>query len=151
MGRKLVIQYCVTQQSTIPWYANRGIHYQDATKTVKDHFDAVEYFGNLKGKNEFWKYECIAQIGLHRYPGVFYGAHTLDHHPEMFDVPVGAKFNKLLAWSNRLMEPDVFTQIRDHFMLADIDQNLFRSAIRMPDCVALSTIAFSEICGTTAR
>lgn len=120
--------------------------YQGATKTVKSHFDAVEYFGNLKGKNEFRKYECIAQIGLHRFPGVFYGAHTLYHHPEMFDVSVNAKPEELLAWSKRLMESDEFIQIRDHFMLVDLEQNLFRSAIRMPDCIA--PIHYYVFCNT---
>ncbi|WP_458464588.1 hypothetical protein [Paenibacillus sp.] len=120
--------------------------YQGATKTVKAHFDAVEYFGNLKGKNEFRKYECIAQIGLHRFPGVFYGAHTLYHHPEMFDVPVDAKPEELLAWSKRLMELDDFTQLRARFMLIDLKHHLFRGAIRMPDCIV--PIHYYVFCNT---
>ena len=123
--------------------------YKDAAKHIKDHFDAVEYFGNLKGKNEFREYECIAQIGLHRFPGVFYGAQTLYHHPEMFDVAADASPDELLAWSNRLIESEDMAQLRDLFMLIDLEQNLFRSAIRMPDCI--TPVHYYVFCNTRSN
>lgn len=122
--------------------------YQDAKASFDDHFAATEHFGNIKGKNTFRNFRCIAQIGIHRYPAAYYAAQTLYHHPDMLTVTVASPPDELLAWSESILNSEELHQIRDHFLLVDLEQNLFRSMIRMPDCIA--PIHYYVFCSTLA-
>lgn len=122
--------------------------YQDAKASFADHFAAMEHFGNIKGKNTFRDFKCIAQIGVHRYPAAYYAAQTLYHHPEMLTVTVNSSPDELLAWSGSVLNSEELQRIRDHFLLVDIEQNLFRSKIRMPDCIV--PVHYYVFCSTLA-
>lgn len=109
--------------------------YKPAIKAAAKVFDSVEYFGNIKGKNTFRNYRCTAQIGLQRYSAEFYHAQTLYHHPELLTVIPAATADELFAWYESIKHSDAYQDIMDAFMLVDLEQNLFRSKIRMPDCI----------------
>lgn len=118
--------------------------YQHAKKSFDAHFDAVEHFGNIKGKNTFRDYKIIAQVGSHRYPNAYYAAHHLHQQPDLFPTAAELSAEERAAWSKSLLDNDDLASLRDSFMLVDLEQNLFR----MPDCI--EPIHYYVFCSTTA-
>lgn len=108
-------------------------------------FSIVGHFGALKGLNTYQNTTSIVQIGTNRYPDGVYTLTAL--HNELYTskrimgkdgtkrmpraIKIKAATDKNCGkqgWMDR-----VSTEIRDRTILADIEQNLFRGAIRRAD------------------
>ena len=96
-----------------------------------------DYLGNLKGRNDFQDHLVFAQVGLNYKSPSYYLSILIEQNPDLR--------KKLLDPQNCQGEGDI--QIIEGYMnsetyksavvndlLADIEQNIFRSPIRNPSC-----------------
>lgn len=100
--------------------------------------EKYDWFGDIKGKNDYREEEYIAQVGLHRFPQSSYFMLELARFPQLAEtLPVTAvniegsyeeHSNAILAHIN---EATGYTQEAAYReILADLEQNLFRGIIR---------------------
>jgi hypothetical protein len=108
--------------------------YQNQCDRFKQEFERVDYFGNIRGKNEYRDCTEFVQVGLNRYPDINY--------------KLTALFNKLFSSSNEettivigknndeqtLTGLQLYDDVLLKELLVDIEQNIFRSKIRNIDC-----------------
>ena len=91
----------------------------------------TEHFGNIKGKNDYLDECCIAQVGLNQMQPVHYFTYMLARNEE-----VRNGFSGLTVEENCQQIKTILRDTKDceevmiSHVLADIDQNMFRSAIR---------------------
>lgn len=97
----------------------------------------TEHFNNIKGKNDYRNSRLIAQIGMNRLPGWYILSYYLSEHPqwkaELDRTPAMETHNAIIQ--KLVGDSDSFLDIISRFLLADIEQNMFRSAIRQSDFV----------------
>lgn len=121
--------------------------YKAAENAIRDSFSEVEHFGNLKGKNTFRDYQLLAQIGLHRFDNEYYIAQTLYHHPEFFSrLSSDVSSSEISMWCNSVKSSPEYTEVVNKHLIVDLVQNIFRSRIRMPDCI--EPIHYYVFCNT---
>jgi len=89
------------------------------------------HFGAIKGLNEYMDAKCIAQAGLNELQPVHYLAHMLarneGYRARLTGLSPEESFEQI---RNIMKETDNCAEIKTAQLLADIDQNMFRSAIR---------------------
>ncbi len=90
----------------------------------KRDFSSVQHFGNIKGRNDNRNATEIVQVGVNRFPYSIYEEQTA--------------FNLLSAMpenlcSIQIKSASVVTKTENRSLLEDIEQNIFRSAIRNPE------------------
>lgn len=94
--------------------------YQKIEPMLKNHFDIVNHFGNIKGKNDYRDKTNIVQIGLNRYSDLAYqlqaGYNALEKYQNQ-KVTIAAGKSKI-------------ENIMYNTILADVEQNLYRTKIR---------------------
>lgn len=106
--------------------------YQNIEKFfVRQEFENVEHFGNIKGRNDFREHRLLAQIGLHRCDPLFYLTYDLYSRRERLNQLLEMPDEQSCAYiediaSNKSSDPETMYAM----MLEDIEQNFFRSAIR---------------------
>lgn len=97
--------------------------YQKIEPILKKHFDIVDHFGYIKGKNNYRDKTDIVQIGLNRYSDLSYklqaGYNALEKYKDK-NITIAAGKTK----SDNVMYNTI---------LADIEQNLYRTKIRNAD------------------
>ncbi len=110
----------------------------------KNDFQFVEHFGDIKGGNQYRNETSIAQVGLNRYPDIEYKqiaylSKLLEHNYVNRNV-------------TRWIGNNAIENVMNLSLLADIEQNLFRSKIRNVDCtdsityiIFLNTNAYSKL------
>ena len=110
--------------------------YKNWEKQFKGSFRAVDHFGAIKGKNEYSESNCIVQVGLNVYADKEYLVHalmrdddTLQQFKGIGDHTEADKYIHEYIEKERKKIESISTRI----VLSDIEQNLFRSAIRVPD------------------
>ena len=92
--------------------------------------DHTAHFGDIKGRNSFNTATAIAQVGLNSLQPSQYLAHVLARNEDLRLTLVGKRHvetEKLLKQITRMNE---YREFRARHILADVDQCLFRSAIR---------------------
>ena len=94
----------------------------------KDYTPFIDYFGNIKGKNDYRSCANIIQIGLNRYPDLVYKIKT--EHNTLANVKTNKRCVVIIG--SNFAERVKSTMFRA--ILADIEQNLFRGKIRNADC-----------------
>ena len=98
-------------------------------------FKRVEHFGNIKGSNDYRDEHLIIQIGLNRCEPLYYEAYALYLDSQRIaQLPTmtqeqGADAIKLVTRASNTIE-----NLMNRLLLVDIEQNLYRSAIRKADC-----------------
>jgi len=104
-------------------------------KSVESYFKnaklKTEHFNNIKGKNDYRLARLIAQVGLNKMP-LWYGlAYYLDSHPEWRNelCEMGLAQTRE-AIQNVLNTDEELKEINARFLLTDLEQNMFRCAIR---------------------
>ena len=104
---------------------------QHEAKFRKAFKDRTEHFGNIKGFNKYEKEKCIAQVGLNQMQPVHYLVHMLARHEELRSTLVGLSLKDNDSRIRAILkETDNCAEVMISHVLADIDQNMFRSAIR---------------------
>lgn len=89
------------------------------------------HFGGIKGLNEYAEAACIAQVGLNEMQPVHYLVHMLARNDELRSRLIGLSPEESSEQILNIMtETDNCADVKVAHILADIDQNMFRSAIR---------------------
>ena len=112
---------------SLPYAIDAIFSFKDCSKTFKEHFAIYDYFGNIKGKNEYNQLSNLLQVGVFRYPDIVYS-----------DI---AGMN-ILQGNSKIVYKSMTTtafqvkckEMMYRYIAADIEQNLFRSKIRNADC-----------------
>ena len=91
------------------------------------------HFGDIKGKNEFKDATVIAQIGLNSLQPPQYLAHILARNKEMQQMFPGKSHEETEKMLEEIVKGETYLNFMTRYILADIDQCLFRSAIRQAD------------------
>ena len=91
----------------------------------------TEHFGNIKGSNKYADEKCIAQVGLNQMQPVHYLCHMLARHDDIRSKLIGLSAKESDTEITRILkETNNCSEVMIKHILADIDQNMFRSAIR---------------------
>ncbi len=94
----------------------------------------VNHFGNIKGSNEYKDARIVAQFGLFQFPPVYYLQLYLNKHPEEYAAIKTMKPLEAAQYLGQLQyQNSEYREIVDYSLMADIEQNFFRSKIRMAD------------------
>lgn len=142
-------------KDTVPDGMNYALFtYMDAEDQFKKVCGAsvCDHFGNIKGRNDFADLCHIAQVGMNRFPPAYYFMYLM-HLDQVkfgkdrswfsffkdlarFDLASGEKRNKHVSTMARQLgeESKLVYSIIFRFLIADIEQNLFRMKIRRNDC-----------------
>jgi len=108
----------------------------DSTEAVaKEHFSDTAHFGAIKGKNEFRNYSCIAQLGMFRFPESFYLTYFLWQNKQHLEAIKALDLEHTADYLKNLVKTQEYQITVSRFLLADLEQNMFRSTIRQSDSV----------------
>ncbi|MGN1182174.1 MAG: hypothetical protein ACI4SR_04135 [Faecalibacillus sp.] len=107
--------------------------YKEAEKKFRN-YNTVGHFGNLKGFNDYRECDCVVQIGLNRFPQLYYyqiqtlnGTTNLDEIKKLSHEEQIKRFSETIMNQSKGERTDYKVSF---FLLADLEQNIFRSAIR---------------------
>lgn len=106
--------------------------YKEVESRFEENFRNVGHFGNLKGFNDYNQCNTIAHIGLNRFPPLSYFLMYSMNYPEELDMIKGLSPEKAIkAFEKRLSNKrEITDSVMEYYILADLEQNIFRSAIR---------------------
>lgn len=93
----------------------------------------VAHFGDIRGKNDFTSETAFAQIGINRMQPVQYLVHVLARHEDMREDLAGREPESMYEQIQAIYQDDRYIEFMTAHVLADIDQCMFRSAIRNAD------------------
>lgn len=97
--------------------------YQAIEDKFKEHFKNVEHFGNIKGGNQYRDVNNICQVGMNRWPGLVYSLYASEID----------QYNHDYCWTNTICYSMEISELIANLLLADMEQNMFRSKIRNRD------------------
>lgn len=127
-----ILDYLKNQNDTME--SSALFTYKEVESRFMPHFPATAHFGNIKGRNDFRDFRSIVQVGLNRCPPIYYYLLALaQNKDEMNLLSKLSKQESLNYLTNILSDPKSNSEIMNGHLLADIEQNLFRSAIRNPE------------------
>lgn len=92
-----------------------------------------DYLGNLKGRNDFQEYNVFVQVGLNYRPPSYYLSILIEQDPKLRETLLSPEnFQNLgdVRIIEEFMESDTYKSAVLNDLLADIEQNIFRSRIR---------------------
>lgn len=121
--RNKYIDCIVNYIESLPHKCDVIFTYQKIEPALKKHSYTVNHFSNIKGKNDYRDKANIVQIGLNRYSDLAYklqsGYNALEkYHNKRITIAAGkSKINDVM----------------NSTILADIEQNLYRTKIRNAD------------------
>ena len=97
------------------------------------------HFGKIKGINEWRNEHHFVQFGLNRFPPMFYFLLSALIEEENCEPSIDMMIpfslppeKQVSAWS-KMLNPNVSNGVMDFCLLSDIEQNIYRSAIRNAD------------------
>lgn len=122
---KMIMEYIIT----LPVKYDVLFSYENIAHKLKDEFVQTDYFGNIKGKNKYRDYNNFVQIGLNRFSDLAYRLKTL--HISLANTV--SKNEVLMVVSKKAFEEKA-KQTMYHAIMSDIEQNIFRSKLRNPNC-----------------
>ena len=99
--------------------------YKSLQKPFQEHFNTVNYFGNIKGSNEYREATDIIQVGVNRFTSLAYQELTYFNR-----LATRQRHKKMV----KVIGPKAAEKTMNRAILEDIEQNAFRSAIRNHDC-----------------
>lgn len=88
------------------------------------------HFGDIKGKNQFIDATVITQVGLNSLQPPQYLAHVLARYDDLRLPLVGKSHKETQASLERILNCKEYQDFSSRHLLADVDQCLFRTAIR---------------------
>ncbi len=98
-----------------------------------------DYFGNLKGRNDFRSFTTFGQVGLFTKPESYYLSRALelglDGCPELIDSLAAMEIHQEnMFLIEKFLKSNAYLEFKNKDILVDIEQNVFRSKIRDNDC-----------------
>lgn len=109
--------------------------YESVEASAKEHFAATAHFGAIKGRNDFKDYTCIAQLGMFRFPESYYLTYFLWQNNAHLEAIKTLSIGETIDYLKELMKTQEYQITVNRFILADLEQNMFRCAIRQSDFV----------------
>lgn len=107
--------------------------YKEAEKKFRE-YNIVGHFGNLRGFNDYRECDCIVQVGLNRFPQLYYyQLQILNGTTNIDDIKRQSHEEQIKSFSEIIMKKTRYERTDykiSFFLLADLEQNIFRSAIR---------------------
>lgn len=95
--------------------------YKQLKTRLEQDFELVNWFGNIKGTNQYINRASIGQIGVNRYSDLVY---------VLYANEIGRFNDEDDTIIQRVYDTQTIAQIRCGQIVADIEQNLYRCAIR---------------------
>ena len=117
---KTIIEYIKSQ----PEHIDTVFTYKSISDKFMKDFKYVNWFGNIKGSNQYREETNICQVGLNRYPDLVY---------MLYVNSIGQINDAELCLINRIYGKETIDSVRCRMILADIEQNLYRCKIRNRD------------------
>ncbi|MBE7055839.1 MAG: hypothetical protein E7388_00150 [Ruminococcaceae bacterium] len=109
---------------SLPQNIDTVFTYKDISQKFENNFKNVNWFGNIKGSNQYRGVKHICQVGLHRYSELIY----------MLYANAINQFNDSdKTFNQRIYDMETIDNIRCNLIITDIEQNLFRCKIRNND------------------
>lgn len=108
----------------LPYSIDTLFTYKNIENDFREHFENVNHFGNIKGTNQYRNENNICQVGLNRYPELIY---------LLYANEIGRFNDTDKSIIKRIYGKEFIDRIRCQFILADIEQNIFRCKIRNVD------------------
>lgn len=119
-----LIQTIIDYIKALPLNIDTVFTYKDIEANFKNDFKNVEHLGNIKGRNDFRTVNNICQVGLNRMSELLYYLYA----NEIYYFNDNDK-----SLIKRIYDKETIDDIRCKMILADIEQNIFRSKIRNSD------------------
>ena len=92
----------------------------------------ADYFGNLEGRNDFQVYDILGQVGINLIPESYYLSRYISQHTEIQEkLSQAVNTNGLIEG---ILKSEEYLTAKSYDLLAEIEQNVFRSKIRNPEC-----------------
>lgn len=108
----------------------------EASETVaKEQFGSTAHFGAIKGKNDFRNCTCIAQLGMFRFPESYYLTYFFWQNKQHLEAIKELNLEQTADYFKSLVKTQEYQLTVARFLLADLEQNMFRCAIRQSDFV----------------
>lgn len=126
-------------------YIKNNIDTSDAVlftyKEIEDKFDSVEvkqHFGNIKGRNEYRNKHTIIQVGLNRFPPLYYFILSLCVETDSvgYEILKRTPTEKVKKYVSDVLSGNTLFDNSTEMSLSvleDIEQNLYRSDLRNYD------------------
>ena len=93
--------------------------------------DVMDYFGNLKGRNDLQSHSVFGQVGINMCPESYYLSRYIDQHPDQRAKLVESGYPEIGIES--IIKSDEYQKDKYNDIVSDIEQNVFRTPLRTPD------------------
>lgn len=133
MGIDREVTPLFTYKDCEPWFRTRG-------------FKRTGHFGDIKGRNNYADAADIVQIGMNLYSQQDYLTLWLADHPETRDEILNMPSAEMNETLEALRRSDEVIELQNRILLADLEQNMYRGAIRRRDFDGQAT--FYVLCDT---
>lgn len=122
-----------TYKDCEPWFRTRGMK-------------RTGHFGDIKGRNNYADAADIVQVGMNLYTQQDYLTLWLADHPETRDEILSLPTAEMNEELDALRRSDEVIELQNRILLADLEQNMYRGAIRRRDFDGQAT--FYVLCDT---
>ncbi len=133
MGIDREVTPLFTYKDCEPWFRTRG-------------FKRTGHFGDIKGRNNYADAADIVQVGMNLYSQQDYLTLWLADHPETRDEILNMPTAEMNDTLEALRRSDEVIELQNRILLADLEQNMYRGAIRRRDFDGQAT--FYVLCDT---
>lgn len=120
MGIDREVTPLFTYKDCEPWFRTRG-------------FKRTGHFGDIKGRNNYADAADIVQVGMNLYSQQDYLTLWLADHPEKRDEILNMPTAEMNDTLEALRRSDEVIELQNRILLADLEQNMYRGAIRRRD------------------
>lgn len=122
-----------TYKGCEPWFRSHGLK-------------RTGHFGDIKGRNNYADATDIVQVGMNLYSQQDYLTLWLADHPDTRDEILGLPHEQMNETLDALRWSDDVIELQNRILLADLEQNMYRGAIRRRDFADKAT--FYVLCDT---
>ena len=133
MGINRELTPLFTYKDCEPWFRTRGMK-------------RTGHFGDIKGRNNYADATDIVQVGMNLYSQQDYLTLWLADHPETRDEILNMHTAEMNDTLEALRRSDEVIELQNRILLADLEQNMYRGAIRRRDFDGQAT--FYVLCDT---
>lgn len=116
-----LIKTLISYIHSLPQNIDTIFTYKAISSKFVNEFKNINWFGNIKGTNQYRNINHICQVGLNRYSDLTY---------VLYANAIGQFNDENKELINRISDLETIDNIRCNLILADLEQNIYRSKIR---------------------
>lgn len=116
-----LIKTLIAYIHSLPLNIDTVFIYKAISSKFVNEFKNINWFGNIKGTNQYRNINHICQVGLNRYSDLTY---------VLYANAIGQFNDENKELINRIYDLETIDNIRCNLILADLEQNIYRSKIR---------------------